>query len=197
MSDFWLWFTTGIQHITDLEGYDHILFLALLVVTFPVQHWKKILILVTLFTLGHTISLALSATHIVNVNQGIVELLIALTILSSAIYNLVKFKTSEPEAQKALYFIVPLFGIIHGLGFSYLLRSMLGEETNVTLPLLYFNLGLEIGQVAIILVLCALIAFMTLLLKIPHKFLKLAISCAGILLTLGLILDRIAFLVRL
>lgn len=190
MSDFRLWFTTGIEHITDLQGYDHILFVILLVVAFPIRYWRRTLTLITLFTLGHSVSLALSALQIINLRQALVELLIALTIFSSAVFNLIKYKEENPSEVKLLYLVVPLFGIIHGLGFSYLLRSMLGHESNITLPLLYFNLGIEAGQVVIIAIISGLVAIATLLLKVPYRLIKLFISCAGILLTISMIINR-------
>jgi len=155
MTDFWLWFSTGVQHITDLGGYDHILFVALLSISYSFKVWKPLLYLVTAFTIGHSVALAISVTTTLNANTAVVEFLIAFSILVTALYHLWCLIRKKEEQQKFTYIVVIGFGLIHGLGFSYLLKAMLGKEEAVTMPLLYFNLGLEIGQLLI--VLCVLL----------------------------------------
>jgi len=155
MSDFSIFFPMGIEHITDLNGLDHILFITALCMRYLISDWKKLLILVTAFTVGHSITLALSTLNIISLPQRWTEFFIALTIVITAFNNwFVKdftFKTRYP----AIYFFALFFGLIHGLGFSTLLKSMLGQDQNIVVQLLAFNLGLEVGQ--LIIVACILI----------------------------------------
>jgi len=155
MSDFSIFFPMGIEHITDLNGLDHILFITALCMRYLISDWKKLLILVTAFTVGHSITLALSTLNIISLPQRWTEFFIALTIVITAFNNwFVKdftFKTRYP----AIYFFALFFGLLHGLGFSTLLKSMLGQDQNIVVQLLAFNLGLEVGQ--LIIVACILI----------------------------------------
>ena len=190
MNDFGLWFSTGVQHITDLNGYDHILFVTLVVISFPISEWKKIVWLITGFTIGHSISLALSVLNFIHLQQYFTEIAIAFTILGTGIFHAVNFRNSEPKNAKLLYFLIPLFGGIHGLGFSYLLRSMLGTAGDTALPLFYFNVGLEVGQLLIV---AFVLLFSLLLTKVFHcqfKYFKLVISCIICLVTLLLLIQR-------
>ncbi|MES2681598.1 MAG: HupE/UreJ family protein [Bacteroidota bacterium] len=177
MNAFWLWFSTGIEHILDLKGYDHILFVTLLVLTYCFNKWSRLLMLITAFTVGHSVSLALSVINDLRLHQPIVEFLIALSILLSAIYHLVNYKNPETQKSYFLYFIVCFFGLIHGLGFSLMLKSMLGTGQNVILPLLYFNLGLEVGQLIIVLFVVVFSLLLAFIYKFPFKIYKLIVVC--------------------
>lgn len=156
MNDFWMWFSTGLQHILDLNGYDHILYVVSLCILFSVKEWKRLLILVTAFTIGHSLTLAFSVLGILTIQQSYVEILIPLTIMLTCAINIYFRKGIENGMAgnkmnfRFNYFLALIFGFIHGMGFSYLLSSMLGKEKNITLPLLSFNLGLEIGQLIIV-----------------------------------------------
>jgi hydrogenase/urease accessory protein HupE len=150
MSDFQLWFQTGLEHILDLQGYDHILYIIALCIPFPLKAWTRLLWLVTAFTIGHSLTLALSVSGLIQMPQSVVEIWIALTILISCIWNL-KDGQQEEKHYRSRYAAAAVFGCIHGLGFSYLLKSMLGH-TGFLFPLLCFNLGLETGQLVILLV---------------------------------------------
>lgn len=191
MNDFLLWFYTGIEHITDLSGYDHILFVTLLVLAFPLKDWKKLLLLITGFTIGHSISLALSVLDLIKVDQVYTEFLIAFTIFITAVYHLINYSKSENKKPLFLYIIIPLFGGIHGMGFSYLLRSMLGHEQSIGLPLFYFNIGLEIGQLIIVSIVVLFSLFLTTVLKCPYKYYKLTLSCIAALITLKMLIERL------
>jgi len=191
MNSFSLWFKTGIEHITDLNGYDHILFIILLVVSFPLNNWKKLLLLITGFTIGHSIALALSVTNCISISQNIVEVLIALTIFITAIYNSIKFKETDTKKPYILYILITLFGGIHGLGFSYLLRSMLGHEQSLALPLLYFNIGIEAGQLIIVSIVLLFSLLLTSALKISFNYYKLTISCIIAFITLKMFAERL------
>ncbi len=151
MNAFNLWFVTGLQHITDINGYDHILFVVLLTLPYSFTNLKQLVWLITAFTLGHSITLALSVLDIMYVKASVVEFFIALTILLTALYRFVNVNNPQKSKFWVFFTLVVLFGFIHGMGFSYLLKSMLGKEENILFPLLYFNLGLEAGQLLIVL----------------------------------------------
>lgn len=168
MNEFWLWFNTGTEHILDWNGYDHILYVMALCVLFSVKEWKKLLILVTAFTIGHSLTLAVSALNIFTMKQGIIEVLIPITILFTCIVNLYykRFDSAKRADRNHKnytfnYALALLFGFIHGMGFSYLLKSMLGKEESVVFPLLSFNLGLELGQLIIVAVMLLFSIFLT------------------------------------
>lgn len=153
MNDFWIWFSSGFQHILDWNGYDHILYVISLCVLFSISDWKRLLVLVTAFTIGHSLTLAASVLNIFQVKQSYIEVLIPLTILITCVINLMyrnKLTQQRNINFKLNYLMALFFGFIHGLGFSYLLRSMLGKEENLIFPLLSFNLGLEFGQLFIV-----------------------------------------------
>ena len=167
MNDFWIWFSTGFDHILDWNGYDHILYVMALCVLFSVNEWKKLLVLITAFTIGHSLTLAISALNILTIKQGIIEVLIPITILFTCIVNLFyknRLNNSSRNQSKNYnfnYVLALLFGFIHGMGFSYLLRSMLGKEESVVFPLLSFNLGLELGQLIIVAIMLLFSVFLT------------------------------------
>lgn len=148
MSDFSIYFQLGWQHILDLNGYDHILFVLVLCCSYTLKDWKRLLWLVTAFTLGHSITLALAVFKIVKVDTAWIEFLIPITILLTAIYNLPKRRAQRNPW--VLYSMTLFFGLIHGLGFSNYLQSLLGQEASILVPLLSFNIGLEFGQLIIV-----------------------------------------------
>lgn len=149
MQDFPLYFQLGWQHILDWQGYDHILFVIVLCGTYTLADWKKVLILVTAFTIGHSITLALSVFNIIAINTPLIEFLIPVTILITAISNIL-VKRQKPKGQKFKYTMALFFGLIHGLGFSNYLKSLLGKSNSITAELFAFNVGLEFGQILIV-----------------------------------------------
>lgn len=150
----------GLHHIADLRGYDHILFVAALTIAYRPSEWRRLLWLVTAFTLGHSVTLALATLNLVRVNSGLVEIGIALTIVISSLMAIVLAIRGEagPAAKGQLlrYLLAACFGLIHGLGFSTFLRSLLGGEESIFVPLLSFNVGLELGQLLIVAAVLAL-----------------------------------------
>ena len=154
MQDFSLYFELGWQHILDWQGYDHILFVLVLCVSYMLFEWPKVLILVTAFTIGHSITLALSVFNLLHVQTALIEFLIPVTILLTALANLAE-KKPKKKGVRIQYFLALFFGLVHGMGFSNYLKSLLGKTTNVASELLAFNIGLEFGQ--LIIVLCILI----------------------------------------
>lgn len=156
MSDFGLFFQTGVEHITDLNGIDHILFVTALCLRYVSSDWKKLLILITAFTIGHSITLALSTLNIVWFSRNWTEFLIAVTIFITALSNLAVKENSNNRRMTPVYLLTLVFGLIHGLGFSSLLKSMLGKDQSIITELLAFNLGLEAGQLCIVAVMLIL-----------------------------------------
>ena len=150
MQDFWLYFGLGREHIADLAGYDHILFVTALCLRYAVQDWKKILILVTAFTLGHSLTLALSVLNYIQVSTTWIEFLIPVTIVITALSNVFTANIQRPSRVSLIYSLAIFFGLIHGLGFSNYLKSLLGKDTNIISELLAFNIGLEVGQLLIV-----------------------------------------------
>lgn len=152
MSEFQLYFILGKEHILDYaNGYDHILFVLALCAMYLMRDWKKILILITAFTVGHSVTLALSTLDIVSVKAELIEFLIPLTIFITAVSNI--FRKEENQSTLSLqlnYGYALFFGLIHGLGFSNYLKSILGKDQSIIKQLLAFNIGLEFGQIIIV-----------------------------------------------
>ena len=157
MSELTLYLRLGATHIADLAGYDHILFVAALAVSYPPAAWKRLALLVTAFTLGHSITLALATLGWVRISAPLVEALIPATIAITAALQAWQYRTAaaaqtaESHDPLALRFALATgFGLIHGLGFSNFLRALLGAEESLVLPLFGFNVGLELGQLGIL-----------------------------------------------
>ncbi|WP_143307891.1 HupE/UreJ family protein [Chitinophaga vietnamensis] len=144
-----LYFQLGWQHIVNWDAYDHILFIIALCAIYVLRDWRKVLVLVTAFTIGHSITLALSVLNVIHIPGELVEFLIPVTICVTAMSNILR-KDDEPQHLQLNYFYALFFGLIHGLGFSNYLKSMLGSQTNIIKPLLGFNIGLEAGQILIV-----------------------------------------------
>jgi len=191
---FKLYLELGFFHIIHIEAYDHILFVTMLTAVYQLKQWKNILALVTAFTLGHSVSLALSTLHIVTVPSTIIEWLIVITILLTGIENLFIKTDNDARAFTLKYWIkysiALFFGLIHGLGFSSYLQSMLGSEESITMPLFAFNLGVEFGQWIVV----AIVLFLTWLvvtkLKVVRREWNLVLSGIGIGISLLLIFER-------
>ena len=151
MSVFELYFKLGIQHIADLKGYDHILFILTLCAVYRLTEWRKLLILITAFTIGHSLTLVLATLNLVRIDGDLVEFLIPLTIFLTALANILMDKKKVSSTLHYVKYAAALFfGLIHGLGFSNYLRALLGGEKSMVLPLFSFNLGIEAGQVLIV-----------------------------------------------
>lgn len=153
MSEFMLYMQLGLRHVLDIRAYDHVLFLIALVVCYSFKDWKKVLTLVSVFTLGHTLALLLALYKILTININFVEFLIPITILCTAVYNL--FNSGKGGGNSGItvgIFITLFFGVIHGLGFSNYFNSILaGSPSDKLVPLLEFALGIELAQLAVVL----------------------------------------------
>jgi hypothetical protein len=192
LSEFQVFLRLGFEHIADLRGYDHILFIVALCAGYEPRHWRKLLILVTAFTMGHSITLALATLRLITINDGLVEFLIPATIFVTGVMNIL---SSSPEADglverkrtRALkYFLALGFGLIHGMGFSNFLRALLGEEEGIALPLFAFNVGLEVGQICIVIAVLILTFLVVRLARMRRHdwILVLSGATAGVALTL-------------
>ncbi|KIA94176.1 MULTISPECIES: HupE/UreJ family protein [unclassified Flavobacterium] len=154
MSDFWIYFQIGLKHVLDIHAYDHVMFLMALTIPYAFKDWKRILLLVTIFTVGHTLALLLSVYGIVTIKVNIVEFLIPITILITAFFNFFTAgKSSKTESINLVFFITLFFGIIHGLGFSNYFKTILGgSPSSKLLPLGEFALGIEAAQIIVVFV---------------------------------------------
>ena len=141
----------GINHVLDINAYDHVLFLIVLTIPYLFKDWKRVLLLVSVFTLGHTLSLVLATYNIFNANGQLVEFLIPITILIVALFNVFTAgKGAQKEKIGILFFLTLFFGLIHGLGFAREFQILVGRDDNKLLTLLEFALGIELAQVIIV-----------------------------------------------
>ena len=191
MDNFILYFKMGLNHVLDFNAYDHILFLIVLAVVFNFNQWKKVLWLVTLFTIGHSLSLALSAYGIVKVRMDLVEFLIPLTIFITGVLNVLTAKESALGKKNLNLIFALFFGLIHGLGFSNYFRMMIGKEEDKLFPLLEFALGIEAAQVIIVLAILILGALLKNLLRVSRRDWVLVTSSIVIGFAIQMMLDRV------
>lgn len=180
MSSFRLYFDLGRDHILDyMNGYDHILFVVALCAIYALQDWKQVLILVTAFTVGHSITLALATLNLIQVKSEWIEFLIPLTIFITALSNIFKKEDGYGDRRIQLNYAFALFfGLIHGMGFSNYLRAILGKSENILTPLFAFNVGLEFGQIVIVVIFLSSCFIFVDLFGIARRDWKLVISSA-------------------
>ena len=193
MQDFILYFKMGLHHVLDFSGYDHILFLIVLGVVFSVQQWKKALLLVTYFTIGHSITLALAAYGVINFNVEIIEFLIAFTIFLTGLINVFRANKAGNEKDKLNIIFALFFGLIHGLGFSNYFRMMIGRSEHKLMPLLEFALGIEAAQIIIISVLLIIGALLQYFGKVLKRDWILVLSSIVIGIILPILIERFPF----
>jgi len=196
MSEFQLYFGLGKSHILDYaNGYDHILFVVALCALYLTREWKQILILVTAFTIGHSVTLALSTLRIISVKVELIEFLIPLTIFITAVSNLFKSENNLTGGGVQInYLFAGFFGLIHGLGFSSYLRSILGKNESIVTQLLAFNLGLEFGQLVIVAIFMAAAFVLVDLFGLNRRDWKMVISSAIAGIALVLLKDNLYWL---
>ena len=197
-SEFLTYFRLGIGHIADLRGYDHILFIVALTAGYALRDWRRLLWLVTAFTIGHSITLALATLQLVRVHGPTIELLIPITIVLTAGYSIAaRWKggpgpdAGVPERHRLLYTLAGTFGLIHGLGFSSFLRAILGGEESIVLPLFAFNVGLEAGQLAIVAVVLLTGALACEVAGVPRRRWATALSLLIVLAGCQMIVERL------
>ena len=190
MHEFWMYTQIGFNHIANLSGMDHILFVAALCIRYQLSDWKKWLILVTAFTIGHSVTLVLSVFNYLDFSTNWIEFLIPVTILITAISNMFVKQFSFNSKFPVIYFFALFFGLIHGLGFSFYLKSLLGIQQNVAPALLAFNLGLEIGQILIVMAILVISFIFVTLLKAPRRDFILIVSGGILALSLQMAIER-------
>lgn len=181
MSEFNVYLQLGFQHILDINGYDHILFVIALCSIYLLKDWKKVLLLVTAFTVGHSITLVLATLDILHFSSDVIEFCIPVTIVLTAFTNFfVKPKNGKQSTTSfrnyLRYALAGFFGLIHGLGFSNYLRSLLSRNESITAKLLAFNIGIELGQIIIVLFTLVISYILINWLNVPRREWNLIIS---------------------
>ncbi|MDX8339857.1 HupE/UreJ family protein [Draconibacterium sp. IB214405] len=187
MSLFEMYLKLGFKHIIDIHGFDHIVFVLVLCAGYNLNQFKKVLILITAFTIGHSITLALSTLKILSVSSDLIEFLIPATICITAIANILPFKA---KSNRVVYVLTLFFGLIHGLGFSNYLKQLLGRESNILTPLLAFNVGLELGQILILAIYFSLLFITVQLFKIRNDFWRIFVSGMAFGISVILMIDK-------
>nr|WP_298995797.1 HupE/UreJ family protein [uncultured Allomuricauda sp.] len=189
MQEFWFYVDLGFKHVMDDEAYDHILFLAALATPFTFKHWKRVVILATIFTIAHCTSLALSAFEVFTVDVGLIEFLIPVTIFLTALLNLIYVNRDAVNIGMYLHSLATaFFGLIHGFGFSNYFKMLMAEEDDKITPLLGFATGIEFSQIAIILVVLGLALVMQGILKIKRKYFIIFLSVLIMAITIPLLI---------
>jgi len=151
MHPFEFYLKLGFEHISNLAGYDHILFLVALCAIYKIHQWKNILVLVTAFTIGHSVTLALVSLDIFTIPSSIIKFLIPTTIFITALHNVIGVKLKEQSKKMGRNYIMTLFfGFIHGMDFSNYFKALLMDDSSILVPLLGFNLGIELGQLLVV-----------------------------------------------
>ncbi len=153
MASFWFYFKEGLFHVLDWNAYDHLLFLVVLTIPYTFSNWKRLLTLITIFTIGHTLSLSLSAYGVVKINTSLIEFLIPITIVITALYNIFRAGKKGKKEKAGIYVVTALFfGLIHGFGFSTYFKMMTASAESKLLPLIEYTLGIEVAQLIIVFV---------------------------------------------
>ena len=190
MQDFLFYLQLGWEHIISKDALDHQLFILALIAIFSFRDWKKVLILVTAFTIGHSLTLALSALDVFRFPSDWVEFLIPCTIVFTALDNII-FSKNEKKLIQLNYYLALLFGLIHGMGFANSVRMMLASEQDITLPLFGFNVGLELGQIVVVAIALFIHYIFSEVLKLSNKIWIYIISVPIFIFALKMALERI------
>lgn len=190
MQDFLFYLQLGWEHIISKDALDHQLFILALIAIFSFRDWKKVLILVTAFTIGHSLTLVLSALNVFRFPSDWVEFLIPCTIVFTALDNII-FSKNEKKLIQLNYYLALLFGLIHGMGFANSVRMMLASEQDITLPLFGFNVGLELGQIVVVAIALFIHYIFSEVLKLSNKIWIYIISVPIFIFALKMALERI------
>tara|TARA_B100001769_G_scaffold223773_1_gene184496 strand:- start:2243 stop:2827 length:585 start_codon:yes stop_codon:yes gene_type:complete len=170
----------GFEHISNFAGYDHMLFLIVLCAVYKIQQWKSILILVTAFTIGHSFTLILVSLDLFSISSRLIKFLIPLTIFITAFYNIISFKSFNNNLKMRRNYLVALFfGFIHGMDFSNYFKALIMDSSSIIVPLMGFNLGIEIGQLMIVFIIVSVAFIFLNVIGIKHREWNLFISGAA------------------
>lgn len=195
---FSIYLPLGFEHIVSLAGFDHLLFIIVLCAVYSRQEWRRVLVLLTGFTLGHSLTLALTAMGILIFSTKVVEVLISLTILATGLANVLVRKraySAGPKSWSAVFqekwpfVMATVFGLIHGCGFAGYFSMMLGDEASIVGPLFAFNLGLELGQIVTVLVFFGVFFLANKIRPIAQRDWAVFVSGAGAGLAIKMILE--------
>lgn len=189
MNDFIFYFKIGWEHIINWSAVDHIFFVAVLAAIYMLKDWRQVLILVTSFTIGHAITLVLSAKNIITVNDSLVEFLIPCTIVATALSNLF-LKTFTPKSIRINYFLALFFGLIHGLAFAQTLKWLLAEDQSFWTAWISFSVGLELGQILVVLLILLSAQVFVGVFKLNRHYWVIIISAVVLGLALEMAIDR-------
>ena len=190
MGDFSFYFSLGWQHIVSWDALDHILFIIVLSAVYMLADWKQVLILVTAFTIGHSITLALSVFDIIRVPDKWVEFLIPCTIVITAVTNLFQ-KNFSNTAVRLNYYLALFFGLIHGMGFANTLRFILSADQQIGVNLFAFNIGLEVGQILIVCIILLVALVVVHYMKVKRREWVIFLSAAVFSLALRMAFERL------
>lgn len=189
-----IYFKLGIEHILDVQAYDHLLFLIVLCVVYLLSDWKQVLILATAFTIGHSLTLGLAAANKISVNPIWIEFLIPLTIAFTAIFDLLfqKVTNKKQKTERLKYLGAMAFGLIHGLGFSNFFRSTIlpGQEDKFLWQLFSFNLGVEVGQAVIIVLFLMTANVVVNYIGVKRKYWIVSLSSVSLVIALIMMVQR-------
>jgi hypothetical protein len=190
MQDFWFYIKLGLDHVLDFSAYDHILFLCALAVPFTFKSWKKVVLLATIFTVTHCLSLSLSAYEMVVMDVTWIEFLIPVTILLTALFNMMYMRASKKNKSMLLHILATaFFGLIHGFGFSNYFKMLIAGEEEKLSPLLGFATGIEIAQILIVLSVLVLAYLFQSLLRVSHSLFVGIVSILIICITIPMLVN--------
>jgi|ERR1035437_921971 hypothetical protein len=189
MEDVKLYFDLGWHHIISWSALDHVLFISALAAVYILKDWKKVLILVTAFTIGHSLTLVLSVYDVIRFSNKWVEFLIPCTIIATAIFNFF-LKDFTYKSLRLNYFLALFFGLIHGMSFANSIRFMLASDQTIALPLLSFNIGLEVGQIAVVTIILLICYLSISILKVHRKVWMLLLSVIAFGVALKMAVER-------
>ncbi len=180
----------GFEHIANLNAYDHILFLVVLCAVYKMNQWRNILILITAFTIGHSITLFLVSLDYFTISSPVIKLLIPITILITSLQNVINSKQLKNFSRMGRnYFMALFFGFIHGMDFSNYFKALIMSPEEIFIPLLGFNIGIELGQLLIVLFIVLIGIIFLNILKVKHSKWNFFISGAAFGISLISILE--------
>lgn len=189
MQDLGFYFDLGWHHIMSWDALDHLLFVLALSAIYLIENWKQVLILVTAFTIGHSLTLALSVYDVIRANDKWVEFLIPCTIVFTALFNLLQ-KNFKPRSLQLNYFFALFFGLVHGLGFANAIRYMMARDQSVGWSLLGFNIGLEAGQIVVVLCILLLSYLVVNIFKMKRRWWVWALSILALIIATKMTWER-------
>lgn len=193
MQDFWFYTELGLKHVLDINAYDHILFLSALVIPFTFKNWVNVLWLATVFTITHCLSLALSAFEIFTVDVSLIEFLIPVSILLTALYNILRLRTRLQDNMVWHMVATAFFGLVHGFGFSNYFKMLMAESDEKVSPLIGFALGIELSQVVIVLFVLFLTYLFQSVFKIKRSLFVTVASTIVLLVTIPLLYNTFSW----